>query len=255
MEELRQCKRHQVPLEVEYSHPATGTLRARARDMSDGGLFLMVDESFQLKVGTEISVRSLGLGADGYERGPDIAMKVVRRNRQGMGLAIAKGQDSQKSPTAESPNENQITTSRPQLQRLLILDDRERVLLWHRGDHWHLPCRELQANEGWEEGINTCITELKRAGAMASGSAVHCTPRPSASLPAVTAAAASNFSCPAAILSPRPVAWTTTLAPSNGWKQADWRNWAAASNRRCSIVLASGLKNLLPCKTRCGAHN
>lgn len=177
MEELRQFKRHQVPLEVEYSHPATGTLRARARDMSDGGLFLMVDESFQLEVGTEIIVRSLGLGADGDERGPDIAMKVVRRNRQGMGLEIAKGQDSQKSPTADSPSEDQITTSRPLLQRLLILDDRDRVLLWHRGDHWHLPCRELQANEGWEEGINACIAELKRAGAMAPGSALHTSPQ------------------------------------------------------------------------------
>ncbi|MDA0688300.1 MAG: PilZ domain-containing protein [Proteobacteria bacterium] len=167
MEELRHFKRHLVPLEVEYSHDSTGTLRARARDMSDGGLFVMVDESFQLEVGSEIIVRSLGLGPDGEERGPDIAMKVVRRNRQGMGLEIVKGQESQESIAQEADSEDLTVAPRTLLQRLLILDDCERVLLWRKGDHWHLPCRELQATESWKAGIKACFADLEREGALA----------------------------------------------------------------------------------------
>lgn len=177
MEELRHFKRHLVPLEVEYSHDSTGTLRARARDMSDGGLFVIVDESFQLEVGTEIIVRSLGLGPDGEERGPDIAMRVVRRNKQGMGLEIVKGQESQEDPAQESAFEDRAITPRTLLQRLLIVDDNERVLLWHRGDHWHLPCRELQATEGWRTGIKACFAELKREGALAGNSRLEIAPQ------------------------------------------------------------------------------
>jgi len=170
MTESRQFKRHQIPLEVEYSHASTGTLRARARDMSEGGLFLIVDESFQLKVGSRIVVRTLGLGPDGEECGPDIVMKVVRCTSDGMGLEIAKGQASQdKTPEAATTGNEQQET-RTLLQRLLVIDSADRVLLWHKGDHWHLPCRVLQPGESWQEGIDTCIAELKQQGALSQAS-------------------------------------------------------------------------------------
>lgn len=169
MEDHRRFRRHQIPLEVELIHESTGVLRAQAKDMSEGGLFLLLDEYFQLELGTEVTVRSLGLGPSGDEIGPEVSMKVVRSCPEGMGLEILRGQDTHittRKDEAGNISATKSSSGRSILQRLVVMDDNDQILLWHQGDHWHLPCRELQNDESWQSGLLACIEKLEKIGAV-----------------------------------------------------------------------------------------
>lgn len=166
MDDHRRFTRHQIPLQVEFWQDPTQPRRAEARDMSEGGLFLLVDESFQIEEGEELTVKSLGLGPDGTESGPEIAMRVVRRCADGMGLEILTRQDSHKVESEANELKRPSSNSKAIIQRLVIIDDDDLILLWRRGDHWHLPCRELEFSESWKDGLKACFHDLQKVGAV-----------------------------------------------------------------------------------------
>ncbi len=166
MDDHRRYKRHQVPLKVEFWQDPAQPLRAEARDMSESGLFLLVDESFQLEEGEEITVRSLGLGPDGTDNGPELAMRVVRRCADGMGLEVITCQDSHKEENETREQTQHHSSPKAIIQRLIIIDDDDLVLLRRLGDHWHLPCRELGFEESWKDGLQACLYELQQLGAI-----------------------------------------------------------------------------------------
>lgn len=165
MEDHRRFKRHQIPLQVEFWQDPAQPQKAQARDMSEGGLFLLLAEHEQLEEGAEVIVKSLGLGPDGTESGPELLMRVVRCSKEGMGLEIITSQDSHKEEAIA-----QTSTSKTIIQRLLIIDDNDMVLLWHRGDHWHLPFRELGTEESWQDGLQSFLAELVHLGAVSAAS-------------------------------------------------------------------------------------
>lgn len=173
MQQLRKHRRHKLPLQVEIRHDSIGTLLVEASDMSEGGVFLTLDTCFQPEVGEIVRVRSMGLGMDGNETGPELAMRVVRRSDSGIGLVIIEAPEStQESDTRASAlmQENpSLLQAQPTtiLQRFLFIDDRDRVLLQRQGDHWHLPVRELAHNEGWSGGLQSGLDEICATGAIA----------------------------------------------------------------------------------------
>ena len=174
MQQMRKHRRHKLPLRVEICHKSIGTLQVEANDMSEGGVFLLMDECFQLEIGEIVKVRSVGLGVSGNETGPELDMRVVRRSDIGMGLAIleqpepASGDARAASPATPEQTSSQRTSSSAILQRFLLIDDLERVLLQRQGDHWHLPARELADGERWSEGLQNGLDEIRTAGVISA---------------------------------------------------------------------------------------
>jgi len=118
MHELRRYRRLKIPLQMEVRHPAIGTLQVPAADMSDGGVFLLVDECFQLDLGESVIVRALGLGPHTEETGPPLVMTVTRKSHQGMGLSLEKAASANlESLIAQCHSKHTI------LQSLFIIND------------------------------------------------------------------------------------------------------------------------------------
>ncbi len=102
MEDQRRHQRLRIPLRVEVQHGNSSTLELEATDMSNGGLFLLMEESAQPPMGELLKVRSVGLGIDGKESGPLLLMRIVRRTATGIGLRLepllAQEQTEQSEP-------------------------------------------------------------------------------------------------------------------------------------------------------------
>lgn len=184
MHELRRYRRLKIPLQVEIRHPAIGTLQVPAADMSDGGVFLLVDECFQLDLAESVIVRTLNLGPNGDDTGPPLVMTVVRKSHEGMGLSLETAASANlESLKAEHFNKHTI------LQSLFIIDDQSRVLLIKQEDIWHLPSRQLAGDESWPQGLQLLVENLKSDGQLEDNSSLRiqssCHPNPQRALPLV----------------------------------------------------------------------
>ena len=84
-DERRQHHRIQVPLEVELTHESIGTVMLKTRDLSDGGVFLVMKDQPIPPEGSLVKVRLKG-AFDGGELPPATTMKVVRLEGLGVGL-------------------------------------------------------------------------------------------------------------------------------------------------------------------------
>ncbi len=81
----RDNSRMPVTLTVEISHETIGTVELKTRDMSNSGIFVIIDKDPGLTVGLEVMVRVKGRLGDGEEP-PTLKMQVVRAEPQGFGL-------------------------------------------------------------------------------------------------------------------------------------------------------------------------
>jgi len=84
-DERRRHHRIHVPLEVELTHESTGTVNLKTRDLSDGGVFLVMKNQPIPPEGSLVTVRLKG-AFDGGELPPATTMKVVRLEGLGVGL-------------------------------------------------------------------------------------------------------------------------------------------------------------------------
>lgn len=161
MEELRRHRRLQVPLQVEVRHPFIGTLEVPAADISDGGIFIKVDECFQLELAESVIVRTLGLGPNADEIGPPLVMKVVRKTADGMGLSIEESASENLKSLSGDPNSKHSV-----LQSLFLVNSNQQVLFTMQGDHWRLPSRELGCSESWQQGIDDLVKSIEQTGGL-----------------------------------------------------------------------------------------
>lgn len=65
-------------------HPSFGSMVVMTRDVSDGGVFLLMKEADRLPVGTVLEIQSLAFG----ESAPVLKAKVVRVSADGIGLVF-----------------------------------------------------------------------------------------------------------------------------------------------------------------------
>jgi len=85
-EENRKQPRIKVPLKVSLAYSGDGELYAVTRDISEGGIFLLLDSEDLPQVGDVVKVQVQNMGSD--EEAPWVPMKVVRRESEGLGLMI-----------------------------------------------------------------------------------------------------------------------------------------------------------------------
>jgi len=88
MEELRRYSRAASGALVEMFHPSIGRIELRARDLSDGGIFVVMGNYNAPPVGTVLQVRiKRHTGTINQE---PVAMRVVHHQMGGVGLAFVR---------------------------------------------------------------------------------------------------------------------------------------------------------------------
>ncbi len=81
MQEKRQHLRTAFGAEVTLTHPALGERRVAMRDMSDGGIFILIGDQSGLEMGDVVQVQAVDL-----EDAPLLSARVVRIESSGVGL-------------------------------------------------------------------------------------------------------------------------------------------------------------------------
>ncbi len=84
MQEQRRYSRANSEALVEMSHPSIGTLQLRARDLSEGGVFVHLGNHMALPVGTVVKARIKR--HTGVINADPVDMQVVHQQGGGMGL-------------------------------------------------------------------------------------------------------------------------------------------------------------------------
>ncbi|MGD2117393.1 MAG: PilZ domain-containing protein [Chromatiales bacterium] len=82
MSNNREHSRHPVAVNIKISHPAIGERIVKTKNLSDGGVFLLVDPSEMPPVGEIIQGQVQGEIDDL----PIVKMKIVRADDDGLGL-------------------------------------------------------------------------------------------------------------------------------------------------------------------------
>lgn len=78
----RQHLRTRVTVQFKLFHPALGERTVTTRDVSDGGVFLILDDPGVLPVGARVKGQVVGIA----EEAPQVDMEVVRYEAAGLGL-------------------------------------------------------------------------------------------------------------------------------------------------------------------------
>lgn len=89
MEERRKYERTATSIRVEITHPAFGTVIGHARDISDGGAQVTIDNHPVPPIGTVVSVRFRKVVGPINEE--PVNMRVMHANRGTIGLMFVSG--------------------------------------------------------------------------------------------------------------------------------------------------------------------
>lgn len=87
MENNRRFPRTRLRAEVKLNHPAAGEQLSHTRDISEGGAFVLNEGITLPALGEIIEVQVQGMPG---ESAPVVRMKVVRIDREGVGLEFIK---------------------------------------------------------------------------------------------------------------------------------------------------------------------
>jgi hypothetical protein len=93
MIELRQFERRPFNAFVEVRHPNMGIFEWRARDISEGGIFVRTGSSPKPPVGTVLKVRLKRHGSTINVE--PLAMRVVHQRRDGIGLLFLSAAEAE----------------------------------------------------------------------------------------------------------------------------------------------------------------
>ena len=166
MIEARRHRRLKLPLQVAIEHPSIGLMETRAGDMSDGGMFLLLADSSGFETGQVVHVRTLGLGPEGKDSGPRLAMQIVRKTDRGVGLQIHHEANAADTDHGAALTSVEITEPPVVLQKLFLMNEHKQVLALAADGGWRLPARALTEVESWDEGIQHCLEDLQQLGAL-----------------------------------------------------------------------------------------
>ncbi len=88
MNEKRQYMRSGSPMVVELSHPGFGATTMKVKDLSDGGLCVLLENHSALPLGAVINASIKRYGGTINEQ--PVAMEVVHASRSEMGLMFVR---------------------------------------------------------------------------------------------------------------------------------------------------------------------
>ena len=147
-QEQREHPRVQLPLIVEVTHHVLGTVRATAKDVSGGGIFIdLVDE--RITVGAKFKIRIVTIASVDARSTPTVDVTVVRIQADGMGLEFATRTAQYLWESVDRVrDELKIGRDYFQVHQSVALRHPERgVLLVQKNGRWMLPGVNLHVGE------------------------------------------------------------------------------------------------------------
>ncbi len=158
--EKREHPRVQLPLEVEVTHPAIGSVHTLARDVSAGGLFVMLRKS-GISVGAKLKVTALNVPLIENKPTPTVQMEVKRIEEDGLGLSFVNKSSKHLWDTVEQLR-TELAIGRDYFQVFqagLLLNDENRVLVVQQHGKWLFPGDYLVVGQHWEEVLESLLQE------------------------------------------------------------------------------------------------
>ncbi len=145
--EQREHIRIQVPLGVEVSHPAIGTVNTTARDISEGGVFISLVEP-KIKASAKLKIKILNLIDTDTQHTPTVDMKVERVTDDGMGLSFSnKTAKHLWDSVKRLRDELQIGKDYFQVHQSIVLTSAAGALLVQQDGKWLLPGHYLTVGQ------------------------------------------------------------------------------------------------------------
>lgn len=156
--EQRQHSRIQIPLLVELSHPALGTVQTRARDISEGGLFVFL-ASPAVKVGSKLKLRLLTVLPTDTQPTPTVEMEVKRVSDDGLGLSfINRTAEHLWSSVQRLRHELEIGRDYFQVHQALALTHPDKgILLVQQNGKWLFPGYYLLVGDNALQSASTFV--------------------------------------------------------------------------------------------------
>ena len=232
--EKRQHPRIQIPLLVELSHPALGNVQTKARDVSEGGIFVYLDEP-PVKVGSKLKLRLLTVLPTDTQPTPTVEVEVKRVTDEGLGLAFANrtGEHLWKS-VERLRDELEIGRDYFQVHQSLALTHADKgVLVLQQNGKWLFPGYFLMVGENAMESARTFVhTEL--------GLTLQSAPIPT-SVDSVADVAVSEAAVYSVILTAAVASHAISLPENSAYK--DWR-WLNKPRELSDITFAVELQRM-----------
>ncbi len=158
--EQRQYPRVTVPMLVELSHISFGKMTTTVRDISEGGMFIVVDDA-KLSPGAQIKVRQLRASSVDLHATPQVDAVVRRVEPHGIGVEYLS--------VAGAHLWNSVQRTRQELavgrdyfqvfQSAVLQDERGLVLVVQQQGLWSLPGHFLQVGDVPEEALAAYLFE------------------------------------------------------------------------------------------------
>ncbi len=156
--EQREHIRIQIPLGVEVTHPAIGTVQTTARDISEGGVFIHLVEP-KIRASAKLKVRILNLLDTDTRHTPAVDMQVQRVSDEGMGLTFTNKTAEHLWQSVERlRDELQIGRDYFQVHQSVVLQNKPYgVLLVQQDGKWLLPGHYLVVGDVGEKALRNYI--------------------------------------------------------------------------------------------------
>lgn len=143
--EQREHPRIDLPLMVEVTHAAIGKREATARDLSDGGVYINMD-NHGLHVGASIKLRMKSVALNQSEHAPEISAQIVRADKDGF-AAQFKNKTAEHLWSSVERLRQQLLVGRDYFQvyeAYVIANPEHGVLLVQQHGRWQFPGQYLE---------------------------------------------------------------------------------------------------------------
>ncbi len=158
--EQRRYPRIQLPLLVELKHPAVGTLRCVARDLSEGGVFVYTDNP-QVRPGAKVKVSVQNALSVESQATPTVEMEVRRVEDDGLALEFSNVAGRHLWQSVEQLR-GELAVGRDLFQvhlNVLVVSDSGAVLLAQQQGKWTFPATFLRVGDGWHGTLERFMLE------------------------------------------------------------------------------------------------
>ncbi len=149
--EQRQHPRVQIPLLVEIRHPSIGQIRAMARDVSKGGIFVHLQQP-NVNLGAKLKITLLNPSGVDNQPTPTVDMEVKRVEADGIGLTFTNTAGSYLWASVQRLRE-ELAIGRDYFQvhqSIVAVNGKEQILTVQQNGKWLFPGTYLIVGEDWQ---------------------------------------------------------------------------------------------------------
>lgn len=158
--EHRSHPRVQLPLLVELRHPSLGKKRCVARDVSEGGVYVYLEDA-AIHSGAKLKLTLLNPDTVHNQPMPTVEMQVVRSDAQGIGLAFVNKTGKHLWESVERFR-SELAIGRDYFQihlSPLTLNEQGQLLVVQQHGKWLFPGEYLVVGENWKESLQQSLLE------------------------------------------------------------------------------------------------